>query len=118
MSKRNSKTSLRQSVLRHSGRSPFQEGDFYRAQFKIIDAEEAAMAARTQGGHFARSGKLGGIQRNSNGQFSEEFLPDRKMIKKKSIKGKKRYIKKNSSEDNGIDIEITSSEEDDDLLKR
>lgn len=119
MSKRDSKTSLRQSVLRHSGRSRFQEGDFYRAQFKIIDAEEAAaIAARTQGGHFARYGKLGGIQRNSNGQLSEEFLPDRKMMKKKSIKGKKRYIKKNSSEDNGIDIEITSSEEDDDLLKR
>ena len=75
------------------------------------------MAARAQGGHLARYGKIGGIQRNS-GQLSEELLPDRKMMKKKSTKGKKRYIKKNSSGDNGIDIEITSSEEDDDLLKR
>jgi hypothetical protein len=76
------------------------------------------MAARAQGGHLARYGKIGGIQRNSSGQLSEELLPDRKMMKKKSTKGKKRYIKKNSSDDNGIDIEITSSEEDGDLLKR
>jgi hypothetical protein len=45
-------------------------------------------------------------------------VPDSKIFKKKSVKAKKLYLKKNSSSNN-VDIEIASSEEDnDDLMKK
>jgi hypothetical protein len=88
-----------------------------RGQFKAIDAEEAVGGSRTVGGHAGRYGRLG-LQRNSTSQQVEELQADRRLQKKKSVKARRRYIKKNSSDNNDIDIEITSSEGDDDLLQR
>jgi hypothetical protein len=95
-SKRDSKSSLRQSVLRTSGRNTYQEGEFSRGQFKLIDAEEAML--RAQGGSGGNSGRLGrfGLQRNSSGQRPDETV-ERSLKKKKSGRGRNnKYIKKNS----------------------
>lgn len=75
----------------------------------MIDADEAAV--RGQGGQQGRVGRFG-IPRNSSLLGSDLATINRSMHKKKSTRGRNRYIRKNSNDSNDVDIDISSDEED------